>query len=421
MEILFQAITENGVDKAFDRYEALQISQYDYTQLAKNLHQEGYTLESISVLKRALKIHPGNPYLVKSIIPKIYQIILKPFYNKEGCSELAYMATMGYIDAILPKDLKNDYFYIYEKHVEYLSSKTPAEKEAALNYLEVFDENQLNRQVYMKDGKSFPSQYEKWLKRKADLQFDLRQFEACIKTVTSATLSQWHNKNDIWLKRLKARSLCELKHFKEAITIYKELLLKHPTWFMYHELSRIYLSTNQKEEAIVVGAKGCLGKDADPSKCLNLYLTMYDLLQTVDEKNYEAFLHFVFYIKTRKENQYPIQREMNTKYERLLLQYKEPMNLKKALCKYWEDIVYSKAEKQVGTIKTILPNGKAGFIQYGSGKQIYFKMSNVKFSRKHAKEGKAVSFIIEDSFDMAKNKPSKIATCICEMKVGARK
>jgi cold shock CspA family protein len=62
-----------------------------------------------------------------------------------------------------------------------------------------------------------------------------------------------------------------------------------------------------------------------------------------------------------------------------------------------------------GTIKTILPNGKAGFISSTDGKDYYFRLMNYNGDKKNLKVGIKVKFNIQDSFDKVKKKQSKEA------------
>ncbi|RAK13956.1 hypothetical protein B0I26_1425 [Anoxybacillus vitaminiphilus] len=424
---LVRLVQSNQIEKAielFQKYESdsTKVNEYVYSTFAKKLYENGHVLESITILKNAVRVYPQNPYILKSIVSKIYKVIIKPFYTDKRFSDREYIATVTYIDKILNgvKELKNEYRYIYFKHVDYLLNQQNPDKQVALVFLQSLDSIKLNRTPFKSNDKSFPSDYEKWVVKVANLQFDLKLYKDCIKTVDCAfsdslTIS-WHNKQDIWLQRLKALSLNETEQTEEAIKIYESLIIKHPTWFMYHELAKFYKSIGKKNEALYYGTKACLSKDADPSKCGKLYQTMYELLQSSDSSNYHAFLHIAYIIEIYKKNRYNISNALAKTYKDLSSRYQNPKSIKTELENFWLDIIYSKAEKQEGTITSILPNGRAGFIEYSNKNRIYFKLSDVRFSKKLVKEGKKVTFVISDSFDYVKNQPSKVAEYICEVK-----
>ena len=69
-----------------------------------------------------------------------------------------------------------------------------------------------------------------------------------------------------------------------------------------------------------------------------------------------------------------------------------------------------------GTLKTILKNGKAGFISGSDRKDYYFKLSSFKGPKNRLTEGLKVSFIIEDSYDKKKQMRSKAATHVREIR-----
>lgn len=420
LTLLEELIQSKQIEKAMQQFQKQEdkMNEYEYSKFAKHLHENGYTLESIKVLKKAVEKFPHNPYILKSIVSKIYQYVIVPYYAGKRFSHKEYMATIHYIDRILNKDLKSDYSYIYFKHVDYLLKQRNPDKQAALACLRSLDATTLKRTPFQKDGKSFPSDYEKWVVKMANLQFDLKLYEDCIQTIDRAfSPSQtifWHNRQDIWLQRLKARSLHAIRKTAEAIRIYESLLIKHPTWFMYHELANFHRSIGNKDTALYYVAKSCLSRDADPAKCGKLYQTMYELLQTLGNDNYYAFLHIAYIIEIYKTNRFQIANTLINTYNRLSSKYEQSKNIKTELEEFWLDIIYRNTEKQEGTIISILPNGKAGFIEYAGKEKIYFKVSDVRFPKKLVKKGKKVTFVISESFDYAKNRPSKIAEYICE-------
>jgi len=82
---------------------------------------------------------------------------------------------------------------------------------------------------------------------------------------------------------------------------------------------------------------------------------------------------------------------------------------------FWETSKYSSLPCINGVVKTILRNGKAGFITGDDKKDYFFKVRGFKGDRKKLQEGLKVKFNLEDSFDRKKNKKTKAAINIREI------
>ncbi|MBB6175201.1 tetratricopeptide (TPR) repeat protein [Anoxybacillus tengchongensis] len=395
--------------------KASSLSKYDYFKLSKHLSEREYHLESMSVLKKGLEYFPKNEYLIRSLVPKVYKHIIRRFYNEKHIPEEQYTATIEYIDRILEEMNRGEYSYIYLRHVDYLLTKQNVNKEIVLAYLQRLKGFPLSKDAYKNGEQSFPSPYEKWVTKTAKLQFELKQYTRCIETVNEALKApiSWHYHNDIWLLRLKARSLCFLGEITDAVRIYEELLLKHPTWFMYREMAECYENIGERQKALYYGAKACLSRDAEPMKCGKLYTMMYEWL--VESEEYMAFVHIDYIIQVYKENDFHVDEKTKKLHERICQKYEQPKNIRQTLERFWFHIIERIIPRHEGTICKLLPNGKTGFIEYGNKQKIYFKKSDVRFPKKLVQEGKKVTFFIEESFDFAKNRRSQIAQYICEV------
>ncbi len=396
--------------------KASSLSKYDYLKLSKHLSEREYHLECMSVLKKGLEYFPKNAYLIRSLVPKVYKHIIRRFYNEKHIPEEKYIATIRYIDRILEEMNRGEYSYIYLQHVDYLLAKQNANKEIASAYLQRLQGFSLSKDAYKNGEQSFPSPYEKWVMKTAKLQFELKEYTQCIKIVDEALKEKvsWHYHNDVWLLRLKARSLCFLGEMTDAVRIYEELLLKHPTWFMYREIAECYENIGERQKALYYGAKACLSRDAEPTKCGKLYAMMYEWL--VESEEYMAFTHIAYIAEIYNKNNFHMDENTKKLYECMCTKYELPTNIRRTLEQFWLHLIERMIPRHEGTICKLLPNGKAGFIEYGNKQKIYFKTSDVRFPKKLVQEGKKVTFFIEESFDFAKKQRSQIAQYVCEVK-----
>ncbi len=78
-------------------------------------------------------------------------------------------------------------------------------------------------------------------------------------------------------------------------------------------------------------------------------------------------------------------------------------NFERELKQLWEKLKFSNQTQLTGTIKAILPNGKAGFIETENKKSYYFQLRNYKAKSELAKVGQKVTFFLEEGFNTKKN------------------
>ena len=90
-------------------------------------------------------------------------------------------------------------------------------------------------------------------------------------------------------------------------------------------------------------------------------------------------------------------------------------NTEQQLKKFWEQHKFSKLPKNKGIIKTMLPNGKAGFITSENGEDFYFKVYSFNGKRSQLKPGLKVEFFVQESFDRVKKEKSNQAVNICDL------
>ena len=133
---------------------------------------------------------------------------------------------------------------------------------------------------------------------------------------------------------------------------------------------------------------------------------MADLL--IEIGDYEkAYAHLSLINEVRRENGWNPLTEVDAKLKKLSQMVAiQTYSSRKQLVIYWKKLVLNSLSKGKGIVKTIFPNGKAGFIQTEDGQDIYFKMSNVLLNRKHLKKQAIVEFYKKESFDRIKKAES---------------
>lgn len=218
---------------------------------------------------------------------------------------------------------------------------------------------------------------------------------------------KWHYSNDIWFVRKEAFALNELGEREKAEKILREIIKRKRDWFLLYDLS---LVVRDNKEALQLMIKAALAPGKDEHK-LKLFQSLYEKLSANDDYQKIAVLHLCLIAAIREEHQWPAKETLSKIITRAGI---NPDNegsssaIKQKLIEFWKEIEKDSVHRLTGTVKTILPNGAAGFIssQHGS---YYFKTGHLT---NKLSPGNRVSFELEDGFDKKKNRATKIAVNI---------
>jgi len=82
------------------------------------------------------------------------------------------------------------------------------------------------------------------------------------------------------------------------------------------------------------------------------------------------------------------------------------------LRKIWNTLKYNSQPQYSGFIKSILPNGKAGFVATAKGKSYYFSIREFRAKREKLQVGQPVTFFLEEGYDAKKGKSAMNAVKI---------
>jgi len=74
------------------------------------------------------------------------------------------------------------------------------------------------------------------------------------------------------------------------------------------------------------------------------------------------------------------------------------------LRKIWNTLKFNAQPQYTGKIKSILPNGKAGFVETDKGKTYYFSLREFRGKREKAQVNLPVTFYLEEGYDAKKDR-----------------
>ena len=294
--------------------------------------------------------------------------------------------------------------------------------EAIIGWTDKLDQNTLSDEPYRfigADGKhrEVQSDKERWFAIKTKSLEKLGRYEECteISTEALATLSNFHYNNDVWFQRRIALSKAHLGDKQKAAEDLEKILQRKKEWFIQHEIANIYYDLGNYERALKYAIDAALNFGKNENKW-ELFLLMAQILIAQGRID-DGKEHLIFAAKLRVEQEWKIPEKLGkmlTEYKIDISTSKKRSKLLKKLRVLWEADKYSSLPSMVGTVKTILKNGKAGFISGENGKDYYFKTNSFKGNKNRLERGLKVSFFIEDSFDKKKKINTKAATHVKE-------
>lgn len=220
---------------------------------------------------------------------------------------------------------------------------------------------------------------------------------------------RWHYQNDIWMERKRAFAYAQLNQKGESEKILKGILRKKNEWFIYADLGDIVPHPDEKMKyyAIAANARGKLQMK------VTLFEKIANLLSDKPELNneYKKLLHLI--VQIRKENGWSLGKELEQKIkiEKIeMSKENDALTIYNHLRPFWKKYIPPSISRIKGTIDFIHKNGKSGMIHTQTGEKFFFGMSGfINPSNKEIAPGTQVNFLLRDSFDKKKNKPSKIA------------
>lgn len=252
-------------------------------------------------------------------------------------------------------------------------------------------------------------QYFMW-RTKALLEKGL--FEECIELSQKAldTFENFHYSNEIWFARRISLSYKGLGQPEIALEQLKFLLKRKNEWFIHKEIAEIYFEQGNNEQALKFAINSALGF-GDADKKLNVYKLLSEILISTNQ-NEEAKKHIEFMYQIRKANEWKIDNDLQNLISKFQIDTTKTINLRdfeRELKQLWEKLKFSDQTQLTGTIKSILPNGKAGFIETENKKSYYFQLRSFKAKPALAKVGQKVTFFLEEGFDTKKNQKTEKA------------
>jgi tetratricopeptide (TPR) repeat protein len=328
-----------------------------------------------------------------------------------------FKAGEGILKLSKQDDQYSPYTLTVFKILEYLNDKAIYPTDKILEWTEKLNFEILDDKPFSftdNEGKtrelaSKKEQYFIW-RTKALLEKGL--FDECIELSQKAldTFEKFHYGNDVWFARRISLSYRGLGKPETALEKLKSLLKRKNEWFIHKEIAEIYFEQGNSEQALKFAIDSALGF-GDADKKLSVYKLLSEILIS-NSQNEEAKKHIEFMYQIRKANEWKIDNDLQNLINKFQIDTTKTVNLRdfeRELKQLWEKLKFSNQTQLTGTIKSILPNGKSGFIETENKKSYYFRINNFLSKQKWLQIGQKVTFFLEEGFDTKKNQKTENA------------
>ncbi|MBT4753439.1 MAG: cold shock domain-containing protein [Candidatus Marinimicrobia bacterium] len=364
--------------------------------------------DALEVSKKVYALDNEFDYIKSQFAWSAYMLNIKDFANDDN-----YETLKSYGNGILKLTETNheDVF----RQLTVLKLMEFCEKkglwEAVVVWSEKINANVLNAEPFQmnKNGKNItiPSSREKYYLKITKAFEKLEKWEKCFEISCDALN---HFPDEIWFKRRKAISVGNLGDIEKAIEDLIKISLVKTDWFIFRDIAVLYAKNDNYDTALDFIIDGCIVSinQPDPGYRWELYYDAALFLQKKgDNKLAEKHLLLSYSLRNNEGWKIPeVISKLASEMDISLESIEDTKNVFRELKPFWDKHKFSKLPKHIGKIKTMLPNGKSGFITSEDGEDFYFKIFSFNGNKKRIIAGLKVEFFVQESFDRSKNEKS---------------
>jgi len=296
-------------------------------------------------------------------------------------------------EAITNLSKQDDKYSAYQitvfKVLEHLTGKSSYQADKIMEWTGKLNPKTLDDSTFTftdKEGKEreIASKKEQYYTLRSRALLEKGAFDECIRICEEGlrTFETFHYDNDVWFRWRIGLCYEGLGEYEKSLNMQLELLKTKKEWFIQKEIAEQYFRLGDYAKSLQYALDSALNS-GDTNKKINTFIVLAKALHQL-EKNEEAYLHENF-ITSLKKGEYN----------------KEVEN---ELRKIWNTLKFNTQPQYVGKIKTILPNGKAGFVESDKGKTYYFFLREFRGKRETAQVNQPVTFYLEEGYDAKKDR-----------------
>ncbi len=278
-----------------------EANYWDKYFYALALFRNGKKHESLDYCRKLYKEKPNFKPLkslyARNILANILENITK--INNERIIK-ALSAMLNLID-------KDDEFFPFRTPYYYIMKELDQKKKYStlteiLKYFDFRNNECSTAEKKDKELPKFPPECETWYVFAAKTAFATGDYTKTIEIIDESLskIKKFYYSNDIWLKRIKAKSFAHLKNYNEALKIYFEIMHRKKDWFLMFEVAKILMQSGNAE-ASVYFAMNALRDNQKIDYKLNLIKWLFETKQNIIDK--ENLIKLYHIIKKRLKKQ----------------------------------------------------------------------------------------------------------------------
>jgi tetratricopeptide (TPR) repeat protein len=248
---------------------------------------------------------------------------------------------------------------------------------------------------------------EYWHVLKAKVLLANKQYEDCLAhcQTTLGKITKFHYGNEVWLQRIQVQALAGTGKIVDAIALQDKLLKLKRDWFLQKELADLYVKNKQPAEALVSAVQAAL-RPGEISRKINLYQLIVTLSQEAD-LSADALVHLQLIYQIRMEQQWPLPARLLQQLAENKVSVTSIPSISQLLAQakaIWLRLSIPGLKQYSGMVKTILPNGRSGFVEVAGKSSYYFVFTDAQIPFQQIKPGLKVKFCLAEGFDKKKNR-----------------
>lgn len=343
----------------------------------------------------------------------IYRTTIK---NKEADETALLKAARAILQLCKPGPY-TPYALTVLRMMELLAKQANYNAKAILAWAEKIQPEALDNKSFsfkMDDGKERPiaSLRERYYAVYLRALLKTERYEDCIQTAEKAIVDipKFHYNNDLWFRRLAAKSHLALGQTQQARHLYEFILTRNRAWFLLNELAQIQFDSKQFTTALSLAVESALAPEETQKKVKSLQLLGQWLLDA--NLREEARQHLAIVCKIRLAHNWQFSEGLVLLAEKLEVNLDTPetyQQLYQQMRPLWTTLAFEFGESQKGKIITLFPNRKGGFLRGKDGRTCFFSAAAFRSEKRLMQIGQEVEFITATGFDAKKRQESTIA------------
>lgn len=367
------------------------------------LDKAGRTREALDVCREAYRLDDGHRPVRQLYARCVYHLELK---GADGDVGRMQRAADG-VCRLVPQD--DEYAPYVVPAVLGVAGELKRRGRYAdvLGWLDRLDAAALSTQPFEfeKDGrtKRGPSDAQRYWGLRCKALYETGEHDACRRSVVDAlrVVPRPVNDGDVWLRRLAALSRAAEGEAAAAYDELSNLLGKKRVWFIEYDLAQLARDLGRDDDAWrhllrVLLDKAPVGLRIGAFECAAAWLE-------AEGDADAARAHLSVALAAREEEGWPVKGDLRSRVEVLGAEAAGSMDAAiRALVPTWRARLDGLEPREHGTIKTVIADGKAGFVEGDDGKSYFFRSSALRGGRPET--GLRVSFRTAPGFDRKKNR-----------------